>query len=218
MTSRQMLVRPPGNQRNGLIVLILLAAGAWPAAALAQDNQAQDVVIRVDHGMLTINGAKLTLPCRPDELVAALGKPDREALFSDAATKTNTPDTLIWDDAGVYATKKTKLQFLDSGGMEARVTDAIDAVSIAMSPDQFRWWPHHPFNGTLTVDGTPIVASSTSDQLNEALHREAFVKDKHGTADYSPPGGSILIRLAPVDDHAKAGGANLQRVILLEQR
>ena len=117
----------------------------------------QKPVIAVSGDTITINGKGLALPFERTELVAALGKPDREVKLANIL--------LTWDGQGVFA-------YIKPGSTQ------VNAVSIALGRDTPSFWPKMDFSGTLTVDGAPVTANSMVAAINKAKKGKLFEKDK----------------------------------------
>ena len=140
----------------------------------------QKLTIAFDRGTVSINGGKaLTLMFDQKELIAALGRPDREAKL------TNT--LLTWDDLGIFAYVKPE-------------TPKVHAVAIALDRDpSLEFWPKKTFAGTATVDGAAVTRASTVEQINKVkkglpFEKNEFLNDSWSFKDVK---GSVYLRKGP---------------------
>jgi hypothetical protein len=104
-----------------------------------------------------INGRSIAVPCERADIEAALGKPDREADMANLI--------LTWDNLGVVAYVRK-----DVG--------KVRQITVALDKDTPKFWPAKPFAGTLTLDGAPVTATTTTDQINAAKTGDKLRADK----------------------------------------
>ncbi len=151
-----------------------------PGKKLLGITPGKKLTIAIDRGTLEINGGKaLTLMFDQKELIASLGKPDREAKL------TNT--LLTWDNLGVFA-------YVKPG------TPKVHAVAIALDRDAtLDFWPKKTFAGTATVDGAPVTRDSTIEQINKMKKGLPFEKNEFlaGSWSFKDAKGSVYLRKGP---------------------
>ncbi|HYE21606.1 MAG TPA: hypothetical protein VEA69_24385 [Tepidisphaeraceae bacterium] len=116
-----------------------------------------ELKVAIEGHKLVINGKTIAVPCERAELEAALGKPDRE---SDLANL-----ILTWDHFGVIAYVRK-----DKG--------VVRQVTVVLDKDAPKFWPAKTFTGTLTLDGAPVTAKSTAEEINAAKTGEKLRADK----------------------------------------
>jgi hypothetical protein len=163
--------------------LLVLGLGAGRAGAA----EPKKVVVAVEDEAVVLNGTRLTLPFDRDELIKVLGKPSREADLS--ANK-----LLTWDDLGIVA-------YQQSNGK------TIHGLSVALDKRSFSFWPKTLFDGTLTVDGAPLTATSDMETVNGAKKGKKFERNKVLPDTWAIQHERVLITLGDPDPALKGKDA-----------
>jgi hypothetical protein len=135
------------------------------------------LTVAIDGGTIAVNGGKpLALMFDSKELVAALGKPDREADLANVI--------MTWDNHGLFAYVKPK-------------TNRVHAIAIALDRDtNLSFWPKKDFSGKVTVDGAEVKASSSIAAINKLKKGLPFEKNEFLTDSWSfkDTKGSVYLR------------------------
>jgi hypothetical protein len=136
------------------IVLLAWAISSSPSGSRAGASaepplEPGKLDVRVDGKSLSIGSKKVPVPGDRKALVEVLGPPSR------VVEKVNT--LLVWDELGLLAYERPK------GGPVIQVTIAVGDLSRSID-----FWPRKRFNGTLSLDGAPVTASSSIDAINRA--------------------------------------------------
>lgn len=189
---------------------------------LTIEAEPNGLAIDVEDGALSINGTKLMLPCMTYDLVAILGSPDRTRLAvrhgGDPGGGTDKPDgarTLVWDEAGLVATRSSYRVQTESGSV-VRWRDPIQEIGILLceKAQPSGGDPSHLFSGTLTIDGVRFNADATIEQLNQSHPEKPFKKDDILDGWYVGNSGLLEITLTPAEGEATAAGKNFGTVYI----
>ena len=172
------------------------APPAWAATILAHEAKAEKgIVVRIDQGVLTVDGVKLSFPCWTDDLFDALGEPDRERL-----TEFNT--IYLWDKSGIVAHEKPLENTIHS------ITLYFDVATLDK-----RIWPRQAWTGTLIFDDLPVYGRMSLEEVNKDRATpfetmERFKKWKR--IQY----GEVLITLESSDAATQEKGQHFGRLVL----
>jgi hypothetical protein len=133
------------RQAFSLILLI-----AFSSSAAADEKQ-----MTFSGRSVAWNGNSFRLPCHKDEVVKALGKPDRIEKLAN--------DIYIWDRLGCFA-------YVRPGGNEAFSFN----VALADMTRFLKFAPRTGFAGKLVVDGATIDPRAEIDAINRAKKGNPF--------------------------------------------
>jgi hypothetical protein len=134
-----------------LPVGLLLRANADDSHARPLDPK--ELIVKVDDGKLFINDTRLRFPWSRKVFVDILRKPSR------VLDKANT--ILIWDDLGILIHEDSE-------------NKNVKQFTVALSPQDFDFWPKKLFAGKLTIDNSTVTADATIEAINEKKRGEKF--------------------------------------------
>jgi hypothetical protein len=137
--------------------IFLACVGSACTHAQTVDNRpdatAQQLVVTITEGVLSLNGTEVRVPASPQEFVKLLGKPSRESALANTI--------LTWDDFGIYL-------------YVSRDGERSIGISFSLQQESYSFIPKKVFAGRIIVDGAEITKSSTADQINVASKGAQF--------------------------------------------
>lgn len=162
-----------------------------PRPNIPENTDQKKPVINVADGRLTINGTKLSLPCKTSELIELLGQPTRVKGL-----------VRVWDQDGVTA-------------VQPKESDRINKITIALGKDLvgslLGTAAKKSFQGTLTINGAPISATSTIEEVNHTRKTNPFRKSKKR---YVATHGNVRLILEPADAYLNRIGVSFASLII----
>ncbi len=128
-------------------------AGSVKTGGMQDKKPAVKVSMKIDNGVLNINGKKIPAPWILEDFKKALGEPDRSLEGMNII--------LTWDTMGCILYQDPK-------------SEAIHSMSLYFKAVEHHYAPANLFSGELTVDGFTITRDTSWEMIKENLPNISF--------------------------------------------